>query len=696
MSCTVAIIGAGPAGLASAKAALEAGLSARVFESAEAIGGLWSPASKLCRPSMRTNLSKYTCCFSDFPWPESAPTFPTASQVGDYLSAYAHKYLKPATISLGCKVTGVKSPGDDKRWSVTWSNRSGQQETAIFDRLIIACGFFSEPYIPAIPGLETFPGTVSHSSFYSSHKPFEGKHVAIIGGSHSGVEVADDITPHAASVHHVVPRQFWVVPKHLPLDVEDPGTSFLPLDLVLYRYPTPVQTHSSTQERWREMNEYLRSFSGNLSDFSADMKADMNSPPHVAVSDMYTNFVRSGRIILHKGRLSTIFGSNLNVDPEKSLPLSNMTDIIFATGFRPSSASTILPPSLLSALNFSPNDRFLPFLLHHGTLHPSFPNAAFVGQYRGPYWASIELQAQWCAGLFSGSLSWPSPNQFEEGLALEKQVIDSRPRAQWPREYVKFCSDLAQTIGTPLSPSCPGPNKRLIQPHDIFAPHRLTRPFWLPSSNHQCVTEETPSLLDTLEHTLSQSANSALFVAAAIFRSLHGTWVLNRTYTSHLPDYPSGPSIGTAEFTPRKILSESHLESDHQIYETEYFYSEKTEFSTSTGLKLSGTQRYIYRYDESKDKLEVFFAQRDDAVSRGSRFHQVIIEPPSLDAPPIQASQSTMLPWRAKASHYCSPDTYDGSYTFFFKGADLEKWKIEYVVKGPKKDYTMESWYSRM
>lgn len=665
-----------------------------MFESAETIGGLWSPASKLCRPSMRTNLSKYTCCFSDFPWPESTPTFPTASQVGDYLSAYAHKYLKPAVLSLGCKVTGVKSSGDDKRWSVTWSNRSDQQETATFDRLIIASGFFSEPYIPAIPGLETFPGSVSHSSSYSSHKPFEGKHVAIIGGSLSGVEVADDIAPHAASVHHVVPRQFWVVPKHLPLDVEDPGTTFLPLDLVLYRYHTPVQTHSSTQERRREINEYLRSFSGNLSDFSADMKADMSSPPHVAVSDMYTNFVRSGRIILHKGHLSTIFGSNLNVDSEKSSPLSNITDIIFATGFRPSSVSTILPLSLLSALNFSPTDRFLPFLLHHGTLHPSFPNAAFVGQYRGPYWAGIELQAKWCAGLFSGSLSWPSLSEFQEGLALEKQIRDSRPRAQFPREYVKFGSDMAHTIGTPLRP-CPGPNKRLIRPQDIFAPHRLARPFWLPSSNHQCVTEETPSLLDALEHTLSQSANSALFVAAAIFRSLHGIWVLNRNYTSHLPDYPSGPSVGTAEFTPRKILSESHLEPDNQNYETEYLYSEKTEFSTSTGLKLSGTQRYIYRYDEPKDKLEVYFAERDDAVSRGNRFHQVILEPPS-DALSTQTSKSTMLPWRAKAGHYCSPDTYDGSYTFFFKGADLEKWKIEYVVKGPKKDYTMESWYSRM
>ena len=83
-------------------------------------------------------------------------------------------------------------------------------------------------------------------------------------------------------------------------------------------------------------------------------------------------------------------------------------NIIFATGFRPSSSSSILPSSLLSALSFSETDHFLPILLHRATLHPSLPNAAFVGHYRGPFWGIIELQARWCAGLFCGSLPWPS------------------------------------------------------------------------------------------------------------------------------------------------------------------------------------------------------------------------------------------------------------------------------------------------
>ena len=679
--------GAGPAGLASAKAALEAGLSPRVFESAKVVGGMWSQASIIC-PSMRTNLSKYTCCFSDFPWPSNTPIFPTAAQVGEYLSEYAQKYLKPETISLGCRVLGVDRSRTDKGWSIIWSTAdSERQETATFDYLIISCGFFSEPFIPPIPGLDTFSGSVIHSSSYSPNKgDHTGKHVAIIGSSFSAVEVADDVSLRAASVHHIIPRPFWVLPRYLPMDVQDPGTTFLPLDLVLYRRLRPEQTNLSPQQRWARINGYLRSVCGDLSSSSDSMKVDMNMPPYVAVSDMYANSVLSGRITLHAGHLASISGSNLNLTSDTSLP-PGITHLIFATGFRPSSVSTILPPTLLSALNFSPTDRFIPFPLDRATLHTALPNAAFVGHYRGPYWGVIELQARWCAGLFSGSLPWPSASEIEAGIAYEEQIRNHRPKLQFPRgDYVEFCNALAGATKTTLPEMTHQLEKHIVQPQHIFVPQNFGPSPWMQPCSSPPVVEE-PDPFKSLEQVLTRSANCGLFVAAAVFRFLQGTWLLNRTYVSRRSDHPSGSSTGSVEFIPRKI---HRPPTENENGNVEYLYSEKTEMIPSTGPQLSGTRQYIYRYNEPDDALDVFFAERGEEVSLGRLFHRLKFEHP----PPSQ-TDTEVSPWIAKASHFCSPDTYEVAYTFFFDGADLAKWQIEYEVRGPKKDYSMKTWYSR-
>ena len=654
---------------------LDAGLSPRVFDVNKSVGGLWSPNSQLCRPSMRTNLSKHTNCFSDLAWPENTPVFPSALQVGKYLASYANKYLPAGVIRLNCRVMSAEYSSTGK-WQVQWCSDEGK-ESAEFDFCIFACGFFSKLYIPEIPGLLTFTGTLRHSSTYTSPDEFKDKNVVIVGGSLSSVEVAEDIAPYAASIHHIIPRPFWVLPKYLPLDPENPGTTFLPLDLVLYRRHQPtISEDVSPQARWRKVNENLRSLCGELSDVSESMKIDVDMPPYAAVSDLYANYVRSGRIMLHPGRLTRITNSELTLNDQTTLP-EEINHIIFATGFRPSSSSNILSPSILSALDFSEEEMFLPILLHRATLHPSLPNAAFVGHYRGPYWGIIELQARWCAGLFSGSLPWPSLSEMREGIAAEERMRNSRPRTQWPRgDYVGFGSDLAETIGISLPPHCLQLSKQSVKPHHVFVPSHFTPPLWL----QQTHVSEVNTLQKSLEETLSLSANSALFVAAAVFRALHGRWTLNRIYSSRLPEYPSGPSTGTAEFIPRKASRSD----DSQNYKIEYLYSEKTLLTTSTGLQLQGSQQYIYQYDEPHDKLEVYFAKRDEAATLDYLFHQVNFEP-----------HSDSSPWKAKSSHFCSPDNYEVEYTFFFKGSNLEKWNIEYEVKGPRKDYHMETWYSR-
>jgi len=619
--------------------------------------------------------------------------FPTMVQVGEYLASYAKKYLKPGVLSLGCRVTDVERSDTNQKWRITWSSHGGKDaEMAEFDHVIFACGFFSQPYIPSIPGFDAFSGTVMHSSSCTDPSVFSGRHVAVIGGSISGAEVATDIAHLAASVHHVAPLPIYVFPKHFPLDVEDPGSTFLSWDFILYRRQSQLPDQQTQQERWKKTHEFMRSVCGEPAGLSSGSNDGMDLLPYIAISDQYANYVRSGRIKVHTGRLASFSGSQLTITSDTAsytLP-SNITDIIFATGFNPLSATTVLPQTLRSELDFSESQIYLPFFLHRATLHPSFPNAGFVGLFNGPFLAMLELQARWCTDLFSGSLPWPTDVEIREGILVEKAIRDIKPRVQFPRgDYVGFGTELANAAGIVLPSPSSESTKRLLRPQDIFGPHLLTRP----SDDSRATEPQSQSLIRELEQTLNIASTSALFVAPAVFRSLHGSWILNRTYISRHPHDPSGVGTGTAEFIPRQAelppsTSQETRALNDEPRNMEYLYSEQIELTTAAGLKLAGTKQYIYQYDEPNDKLEVYFTKRDYSSSLDSLFHRVDFEAPSETALP-------KTPWRAKGSHWCSPDTYEVKYMFYFKGVDVEKWKIEYEVKGPKKDYSMETWYTR-
>lgn len=68
-----------------------------------------------------------------------------------------------------------------------------------FGALIIANGHYSVPYIPHVPGLESymkeFPGRIFHSKSYRSAASFAGKKVLVIGNSASGHDISTLLAP---------------------------------------------------------------------------------------------------------------------------------------------------------------------------------------------------------------------------------------------------------------------------------------------------------------------------------------------------------------------------------------------------------------------------------------------------------------------------------------------------------------------
>src|SRR6185369_13927981 len=128
----VAVIGAGAAGLASARWLIEAGLEPVVFERAGAVGGLWRPDTGLAYASLRTNTSKQKTAFSDLASDVALPDHPYRDQVLAYLERYADVTGVRAMIRFGAAVRAVRPAPEG--WDV-----DGER----FDAVVVATGLFA-------------------------------------------------------------------------------------------------------------------------------------------------------------------------------------------------------------------------------------------------------------------------------------------------------------------------------------------------------------------------------------------------------------------------------------------------------------------------------------------------------------------------------------------------------------------------
>src|SRR5580704_19102181 len=101
----VAVVGAGVAGLVTAKVLRQAGHSVVVFEKAPDVGGVWSATRRY--PGLTTQSPKQQYSLSDFPMPKSFPEWPTGSQVQEYLADYASHFGLVPFLRLSTEVTSA-------------------------------------------------------------------------------------------------------------------------------------------------------------------------------------------------------------------------------------------------------------------------------------------------------------------------------------------------------------------------------------------------------------------------------------------------------------------------------------------------------------------------------------------------------------------------------------------------------------
>jgi cation diffusion facilitator CzcD-associated flavoprotein CzcO len=201
------IIGAGISGIGAGIELLRRGNpSFALLESASALGGTWRDNTY---PGVAVDIPSASYCFSfetDYPWSRE---YATGAEVQRYVSHCAETY--GVTGHIRYQSRAVRCQFDNARDIWTIQIDDGTVVTSRY--LIAATGLFSQPMLPAIPGLATFAGKAMHTARWDHDYDLASKRVAVIGTGASAVQVVPEIAPLATELRVFQRTPIWIGPR---------------------------------------------------------------------------------------------------------------------------------------------------------------------------------------------------------------------------------------------------------------------------------------------------------------------------------------------------------------------------------------------------------------------------------------------------------------------------------------------------
>ena len=215
----VVVVGAGFAGLYALHRFRQQGLSVRVFEAADGVGGVWYwnryPGARCDVESVDYSYSFDKDLEQEWNWTEKYATQP---EILAYLNHVADRFDLRRDISFETRVTDMVLDEKALRWEV----RTDRGDVVSARFCILAVGPLSNANIPAIDGLESFAGEVYHTAHWPHEGvDFTGKRVGVIGTGSSGIQAIPCIARQAEQLIVFQRTPNYSVPAgNIPLDDE--------------------------------------------------------------------------------------------------------------------------------------------------------------------------------------------------------------------------------------------------------------------------------------------------------------------------------------------------------------------------------------------------------------------------------------------------------------------------------------------
>jgi dimethylaniline monooxygenase (N-oxide forming) len=482
----VCVIGAGVAGLVSAKVLKHDGFDVIVYEKETAVGGVWAPSRAYA--SLRTNNPRETYAFSDFAYPAATDEFPTASQVQSYLESYADHFGIRSRVRLGTEVVEVaRGPfrGDGShsgfRVEVRPSTDGANTDTEDFDFVVVCNGVFSKPYVPRLPGHDRFGGLQIHSSQVTDAKVLSGKRVVVVGAGKSALDCATVAAHEANSCTLVFRTPHWILPRYFFDRVRVDRVLFTRLsEFLLPAYHRVGRGEAALRVvaapllwLWRRGMSRLVSRLTGMPQHMVPETVVTSGAENIGIGEEFYHALRQGLVRAKRVHDLAFSGEDrIRIDENHDI---DADVVIFATGWE--QEVPFLDPELRQAVRSDDG-----FHLFRQILPPAEPQLGFVGyasSANSPL--TSEVAAHWLSQCFRGELELPDRAAMERDIARVREwaerVFPKRAEGYFVGGHVAHCLDVRTNASIRRSATSSAPTARIpLQKNATLEPPGQSEP----------------------------------------------------------------------------------------------------------------------------------------------------------------------------------------------------------------------------
>jgi len=212
MGKRIAIIGAGPSGLAQMRAFHSAAAKGEeipeivCFEKQSNWGGLWNytwrtgldeygePVHGSMYRYLWSNGPKEGLEFADYTFEEhfgkQIASFPPRAVLYDYIEGRINKTSIRDWIRFNSVVRNIQHDADSKKFTVTAHDQlKDSTYSEEFDQVVVASGHFSTPNVPHYEGFESYNGRILHAHDFRDAREFKDMDILILGTSYSAEDI---------------------------------------------------------------------------------------------------------------------------------------------------------------------------------------------------------------------------------------------------------------------------------------------------------------------------------------------------------------------------------------------------------------------------------------------------------------------------------------------------------------------------